>query len=251
MQPSAYITEVFTSIQGEGPNLGRCHRFVRLETCDADCAYCDTPDSLVKNPTCRVEHEPFRATFDEISNPVEADALGAALARLNRSDVLCDGLVLTGGEPLMQADFIAHCGRNGLLEPTPVILETDGNLPGPLQKVMDFVDVVAIDIKIPSATGERAKFDVNREFLMIAAHKGCYVKVVYGAHTPPEEIAIAAQLVAAVRSDIPFVLQPVIPARNATEAPLPRLALDLHATARKILPDVRVIPQAHRHLELP
>lgn len=39
----AYVSEVFSSIQGEGKLLGRRQIFVRFSGCNLNCNYCDTP----------------------------------------------------------------------------------------------------------------------------------------------------------------------------------------------------------------
>ncbi len=35
------ITEIFSSLQGEGPYMGQRHLFIRFEACHMACAYCD------------------------------------------------------------------------------------------------------------------------------------------------------------------------------------------------------------------
>jgi 7-carboxy-7-deazaguanine synthase len=42
-QPTAKITEVFLSIQGEGVHAGDEHIFVRFHGCNMRCTFCDTP----------------------------------------------------------------------------------------------------------------------------------------------------------------------------------------------------------------
>ena len=41
----SYLSEVFSSIQGEGLYVGDRHLFVRFAGCNLNCQYCDTPDS--------------------------------------------------------------------------------------------------------------------------------------------------------------------------------------------------------------
>ena len=37
-----YLSEIFSSIQGEGPYAGERHLFVRFSECHRDCIFCDT-----------------------------------------------------------------------------------------------------------------------------------------------------------------------------------------------------------------
>ena len=42
MNPAtARVTEIFSSLQGEGPLMGERHLFIRFEACHMACAYCD------------------------------------------------------------------------------------------------------------------------------------------------------------------------------------------------------------------
>ena len=133
--------EVFRSIQGEGPMTGRVRTFVRLSGCNLHCAFCDTPYTWNWTGT-DFAHEADRpgapAKFDRadevLSLPV-AEAAGLILADEP------GGVVVTGGEPLLQRAALARlaaalrAARPGLgLE-----METNGSLlPGPaLEAVFD------------------------------------------------------------------------------------------------------------------
>ncbi|HPX77174.1 MAG TPA: 7-carboxy-7-deazaguanine synthase QueE, partial [Methanobacterium sp.] len=39
------ISEIFSSIQGEGKLVGRRQVFIRFSGCNLTCNYCDTPQS--------------------------------------------------------------------------------------------------------------------------------------------------------------------------------------------------------------
>ena len=53
--------------------------------------------------------------------------------------------------------------------------------------VIDFVDVVAMDIKLESATGQANQFQRNDDFLSVAKKKDTFVKVVYDENITKEE----------------------------------------------------------------
>jgi len=119
-------SEIFASLQGEGPSAGVPVGFVRLSRCNLACTWCDTAY------TWRFEgdNRPHRdgIVFDRRANqvtlsPAEVAARIAALGQ-NR-------LVITGGEPLLQAGALAE-----MLEHLPDIaveIETNGTIAPPVR----------------------------------------------------------------------------------------------------------------------
>lgn len=104
--------EIFYSLQGEGPRCGTPAVFLRLAGCNLHCSWCDTRYSWV--PGCELG-------VDEVA------------ARLLSYG--CPSVVITGGEPLLQAgelerllallppDFYIEVETNGTLLPTPALAE--------------------------------------------------------------------------------------------------------------------------------
>jgi 7-carboxy-7-deazaguanine synthase len=241
-----YVSEVFVSLQGEGLHAGRRHLFVRLAGCPLRCRYCDTPESLVPVPECRmlgpdgVERRP---------NPLAPTELDAAVARLAAVAPPLHAIAVTGGEPLAQADFLVAwlAARTTSL---PVLLETAGILPGRLRRVLPWVAIVSLDVKCPSNTGERARWDEHEECLRaaIGAGREVYVKMPVDEATAIDDVEHGARLVARVAPGIPLFLTPL------TEPDTPRMtvgaaALDrFHALASRVHADVRVLPQLHKVL---
>lgn len=242
----APIIEIFSSIQGEGPLLGCRQVFLRFALCNLRCAYCDTLHSPVP-AFCRIEQNPSQPNFIEIANPLtlEITARWLNLFGLNYHH----SLSLTGGEPLLHIDF--------LLQLLPLInktregiyLETNGTLPEALEKILDLVDFIAMDIKIPSTSGFAMPKQEHRDFLQLARKKICFVKVIIGSKTSPAEIEKVINLIKEAKAEIPLILQPVAPNENINTIP-PSKALDLQMLALKKLPYVRLIPQIHKTLNL-
>ncbi len=158
---------------------------------------------------------------------------------------------MTGGEPLEQPDFVAAVSRAVRRNGLKVYLETSGLEVDGLVKVRPFVDVVAMDIKLPSATGQEP-WDVHREFLKWLVGRNAFVKVVVDSPTPLEEIKAAVHLVAEVDRRFPFVLQPesmtYLKEKSGREArdKLSRVLDQGQRIALESLNDVRVIPQCHK-----
>src|SRR5437867_11780553 len=120
------VAELFVSFQGEGLHAGRRQLFVRLGGCPLRCRYCDTPESLVPVATCRIlgpDGERRRP------NPLGAAELEAEVAALAAAAPPLHALAVTGGEPLLQTDFLVAWltarPRGGL----PVLPEAAGIWP--------------------------------------------------------------------------------------------------------------------------
>lgn len=233
------FVEVFSSIQGEGKYVGYRQVFVRLAGCNMACAYCDTPASRRAEPAGRVERTPGGRDFFAAANPVTPVVLAGHVNNLLRSPH--HSVSLTGGEPLCQAAAVAELAP---LLAGRVYLETNGTLPDELSCVLPHVDVIAMDIKLPSTSG-REWWDEHRRFLRAAAARDLFVKVVLTAATGDDEFRQAIGLMAAVDRRIPVVLQPVSPVHNVTGI-APEAVLRLVALALADLDDVRVIPQTHK-----
>jgi organic radical activating enzyme len=240
------VSEVFVSFQGEGPYAGQRHLFVRLGGCPLRCRYCDTPGSLTPVDACRVlgpDGEHVR------SNPLSAAALDAEVERLAAAAPPLHALAVTGGEPLLQGEFlVAWLGARG---PRPrVLLETAGILPHRLARVLPWVAIVSLDLKCPSTSGERARWDEHEACLaeVVRAGRELYVKMPVDEATAPEEVERGAGLVAAVAPAAPLFLTPL------TDPAGPRLTVGaatlerLHALASRRHGDVRVLPQIHKVL---
>lgn len=240
------VSEMFVSFQGEGLHAGRRQLFVRFAGCPLRCRYCDTPESLVPVDICRVLGPDGERRLD---NPLDVGTLAGEVRMLLDSAPPMHAVAVTGGEPLAQADFLASWlaeAPPGL----PVLLETAGILPARLERVLPYVDIVSLDVKCPSNTGERARWDEHAQCLAAtaAAERQVYVKMPVDAGTVIDEVEHGARLVAAVDPAIPLFLTPL------TEPATARLTIDAHALERlqavasRHLADVRVLPQLHKVL---
>lgn len=116
--------EIFASVQGEGPSIGRPVAFVRLSRCNLACLWCDTPYTWHFDG----DNRPHRggATYDRRTNQVTLDEaeVAARIAALGQ-----DRLVVTGGEPLLQAGALARL--LALLPGMSVEVETNGTTTAP------------------------------------------------------------------------------------------------------------------------
>lgn len=130
-------------------------------------------------------------------------------------------------------------------------LETNGTLPDELSRVIDLVDIVAMDFKLPSSTGAGSFWAEHAEFLKIASKKKVFVKAVVTAGTTREDIERAMELIKRQRKIIPFILQPASTISAADKA-IDRDSLFklLEAGLKSGVENIRVIPQVHKMMRV-
>ena len=238
------IIEIFSSIQGEGKYVGCRQVFVRLEGCNLDCTYCDTENEIGRHPTCMVEARAGTHELIPYENPLSVEQVTEIVTRFT-GDVPHHSLSITGGEPLLHVPFIKELGAHIDL---PLFLETNGTLDRALAECIDCISHISMDLKLPDVLSAPV-WDAHAHFLEIARTKDVYVKVVVAAETHAEDVEHAAHLVADIAPATLLILQPVTPYGGCT-APTPARLLELQRIALRHLPDVRIIPQTHRMMDL-
>jgi len=223
----AAVTEIFASLQGEGPYTGERQIFVRLAGCPLRCRYCDTPGSLV-------------AKGDPV---LSVESAVAQVLTLSQSEGIRT-VSLTGGEPLAHRRFLTPFIKSLKKAHLRIYLETAGVHPRALQSIIKDVDVIAMDIKLPSATGRNYVLQ-HRQFLKIAAPKA-FVKMVIEKGSQQTEFLHALDLLTALRHPPRLILQPASSHGSYRGAPTADQMADFFALARTRLKDVVVMPQQHK-----
>ncbi|MFZ5800576.1 MAG: 7-carboxy-7-deazaguanine synthase QueE [Candidatus Omnitrophota bacterium] len=218
------VAEVFSSIQGEGIYQGASQVFVRFFGCNLRCQFCDTP---LKS---------FREyTVGELSQ--EIDSLWQN----------CHSVSFTGGEPLLQVDFLHEILLLCKEKARKVYLETNGTLPAALERVIDLVDIVAMDFKLPSSARAGNLWEAHERFLKEAAKKEVMVKAVICNATLDRDIFTAVEIIRRIDPAIPLVLQPNF---FDSDEELNRKLAVYRQYCSRYLSDVRVLPQLHKILSL-
>lgn len=229
-EPRAKIFEVFQSIQGEGPYAGLPQVFVRFFECHMHCSWCDTPDSIGDGKRKFKEY-----TTAQLLKEVKRLAKG------------CHSVSLTGGEPLLQADFIKEFLPLLKKLKLPVYLESSGVLYKELKKIIDQVDIVSMDFKLPSSTKCREFWKEHAEFLKIAVRRDCFIKAVITSDTKEEDIRKSIELIKTIDAHLPFILQP-----NYFEMGNGVIGKcrEFQNYCLKYIPNVRILPQLHKFMKL-
>src|SRR5262245_23690649 len=113
IQQTAEISEIFSSIQGEGPYLGKKQIFVRFGRCNMHCGYCDEVPKM-KEGVFEVH------TLEDVLSEV------VSIENLQGPH---DAVSLTGGEPLIYSRFLRHFLPELKAAGLKTYLETNGTLP--------------------------------------------------------------------------------------------------------------------------
>ncbi|MGR6835859.1 7-carboxy-7-deazaguanine synthase QueE [Syntrophomonas erecta] len=236
---TAELDEIMESVQGEGLTIGTRQVFVRLSGCNLRCSYCDTPASYSRrNYGYFYPQAGYRDNRLPIENPVTVEQLVKLIRSFSSRWVS-----FTGGEPLLYPEFIARAASCLEREGYWFLLETNGTLPDHLKKCIDYLDMVSMDIKLPSSTGQ-VLWDQHRHFLQIAKDKKCYVKIVVTNTTTSREIEEAAAIIEKTDPYIPVILQPVTPTNGVESVDIQKV-LEWQKYLLYYLHDVRIIPQIH------
>lgn len=142
--------ETFGTVDGPGV------RFVAfMQGCPLRCLFCHNPDTWQIDATCK-----YNMTPEELFAEVQK----------YKSFIKSGGVTLSGGEPLMQADFVREFFRLCREAGVHTALDTSGALCNETALgVLDYADLVLLDIKTmntqlyPKLTGVQQKS--NLEFL--------------------------------------------------------------------------------------
>lgn len=232
----AYLTNIFSSIQGEGIYIGEKQLFIRFSECNLDCPYCDTKESWSEQPE-------YRLTIKEkdidmvMQNPLSPEALEAIIDE--HIDKSYHGISLTGGEPLLRIDFLLEFLP--LLEKREykILLETNGTLPFNLKKIIHLVDIVSADVKYSIFPELR---EVQLEFFRIMKERENYIKILLENQTVLGSYEDILMDIKGVNEGTSIILQPVW----GEEVDI----FKFYNLAKKYFENVKFIPQMHKYIKI-
>ncbi len=244
MSTEGNLVEMFDSIQGESSLVGYRQLFMRLGGCNLDCRYCDTREARNPATSCRINVGDMRLN---LGNPLSSEQVRELLSSLFQE--YHHSLAITGGEPLLQNDFLMELIPPLREEGRRIYLETNSTSPDQVEPLAPYFDWVAADVKLSSCTGELNRFEENMSFLKKCGGEVLIVKMVVTGEVDEEEFAEAVEMLTGVDRELTLVIQP-----STMEGPKididQYLLLRLQALASGLLDDVRIIPQMHTFLGL-
>lgn len=233
----ARVSEIFTSIEGEGIFVGKKTLFIRLSGCHLKCRWCDTKYALPLDSGTDYQ-------IDEIKDLIIKE-LRPFTYKVN----------FTGGEPLLQteavielADFIKkQTNLKTYIESSCF----DSEL---FSKVLPYIDICKIEFKTDdSKVVEDEEYDnlILNEIkcleLAVGSNKATYIKIVVTNSTNLESFK---NLVYSISKKIKpsdilgFIIQPSF----GIDQPTVNMLLDTYDVVQPMFPEVRIIPQLHKEI---
>ena len=233
----ARVSEIFTSIEGEGIFVGKKTLFIRFSGCHLKCRWCDTKYALPLDSGTEYQ-------IDEIEDLIIRE-LQPFTYKVN----------FTGGEPLLQTDAVIKLA-DFIKKQTNLktYIESscfDSEL---FSKVLPYIDICKIEFKTDdSKVVENEVYD-NLLFneikcleLAVESNKTTYIKIVVTNSTNLESFK---NLVYSISKKIKpsdilgFIIQP----SHGVDQPTVNKLLDTYDIVQPMFPEVRIIPQLHKEI---
>ena len=170
--------EIFASLQGEGPSAGRPCAFVRLSRCNLACAWCDTAYTWRFTGPDAFDRKAEQVVLSEAETAERIRALGR------------DRLVVTGGEPLLQAPALSR--MLALLPGMRVEIETNGTV-APPPALDALVDQYNVSPKLAHSGNRMDLALIPERLAAFAADPRAYFKFVVADPADLGEVAALQQ----------------------------------------------------------
>ena len=228
------LSEIFTSIEGEGILFGTKTMFVRLAGCPLKCHWCDTPYALPLDSGS--DH-----SIDEVKKLI-SENLRPNTYKIN----------FTGGEPLVQHEAVIELAKFVRQKGLRTYLESACYDSARFAKVLPYIDICKIEFKLKDSKvvderhyGSLLKNEL--ECLKMAAGSGkmTYIKVVVTNSSNLKEFKDIVREVFRIAkpSELAgFIIQPT---NNINEPTVDRL-LQFYDLIYPRYNEVRIIPQLHK-----
>lgn len=165
------LSEIFSSLQGEGPSLGLPALFVRLAVCNLRCSWCDT----------RYSWDFERYDYDKEVFTLSAAALSERLLAERPPRV-----IFTGGEPLLQQRALLPVIA-ALPAATQIEVETNGTMV-PDAFLLERVNQWNVSPKLAHAGDDAARRIRIEALLSLRASERAFLKFVVEATNDLEEV---------------------------------------------------------------
>lgn len=233
----ARVSEIFTSIEGEGIFVGKKTLFIRFSGCHLKCRWCDTKYALQLDSGTDYQ-------IDEIKDLIIKE-LQPFTYKVN----------FTGGEPLLQTEAVIELA-DFVKKQTNVktYMESscfDSEL---FSKVLPYIDICKIEFKTDdSKVVEDEEYDnlILNEIkcleLAVQSNKATYIKIVVTNSTNLESFK---NLVYNISEKIKpsDILGLIIQPSFGIDQPTVNKLLDTYDIVQPMFPEVRIIPQLHKEI---
>jgi 7-carboxy-7-deazaguanine synthase len=230
------LSEIFTSIEGEGILFGTKTMFIRLAGCHLKCRWCDTAYALPLHSGLSYDISQVKGLITEHLQP--------NTYKVN----------FTGGEPLLQYRAVIELAKFVKEKGVRTYIESSCFDSNRFEKVLPHVDFCKIEFKMKdSKVIDPAHYDNllenEKECLNLAIdnHKVTYIKIVVTRSSSLQEFEelVESQLKNVKAVDLAgFIIQP----SYGMDDPTVERLLDFYDAVYPLYPDVRIIPQLHKEI---
>lgn len=149
--------EIFRSLQGEGPMAGQLRSFIRLSGCNLACRWCDTAYTWNWAGAGHVHEQDAPGLPHQFEPAKEMLKLGVDAAAEQILALQAPGLVVTGGEPMLQREGVLLLAQR-LKAAAPSLrleMETNGTI-APSVELAALFDLVVVSPKLRHSGNETA-----------------------------------------------------------------------------------------------
>lgn len=228
------LSEIFTSVEGEGIYFGMKTMFVRVAGCFMKCYWCDTPYALSMKDGKEYEVSDAIKMID--------DNLLPNTYKVN----------FTGGEPLMQHKAVYEMAKHVKSKGLRTYIESACYDVERFKELLPFMDICKVEFKLSDSEVVDVKH--YRQLLenelkcleeAVRAKKATYIKVVVSSLSDKKEFEELAKMIFKIikPADIEgFIIQPVY---GASEPKLEQL-FQFYDAVYPYYEQVRIVPQLQK-----
>ncbi|HKZ61227.1 MAG TPA: 7-carboxy-7-deazaguanine synthase QueE [Nitrososphaera sp.] len=228
------LSEIFTSIEGEGILFGTKTMFVRLAGCPLNCHWCDTPYAL---PLDSGSDYPIGAVKELISKNLHPNTY-----KVN----------FTGGEPLVQYEAVIELSKFVRQKGIRTYLESACYDAARFAKVLPYIDLIKVEFKLRDSKvvdekhyGSLLRSELDCLKLAIGSGKTTYIKVVVTNSSSLKEFKELVNEVFSVAKPAEiagFIIQP----SYKIDEPTLDVLFGFYDSVYPLYDQVRVVPQLHK-----
>ncbi len=230
------LSEIFTSIEGEGMLFGTKTLFVRMAGCHLKCRWCDTSYALPM-------YSGNSYSLDYVKKLI-ADHLQPFTYKVN----------FTGGEPLVQHEAVIELAKFVREKGLTTYLESACYDSNRFSKLLPYIDICKVEIKMSDSKvvdtnhyDELLQNEIRCLMAAVSNRKITYIKIVVTNSTDSKEFAVLVQnIFQRVNSEAigGFVIQP----SDRIDEPTTERLLKFYDIVCPHYREVRIIPQLHKQM---